>query len=288
MNKISTLLTIKKLAEDIQKLYDTDPRNLTFNAIIHGPLKTGKTSLLRTCPKPVFVHSFDPYGTLVLQDMIKTGEVLVDTRFEKEDPFKPKACRLWEDEFNFLYRKDFFSHVGTFAIDSMTTWAQVIMYEVIRRAAEKKKDREVGGAPQENDWLPQMAFIENYMRKFLSLPCHCILLGHSDQPKDREGNATGDLGIMITGKLRERVPALFSEIYYLRIKDYKAETRELLTKSVYGIQAGSRLGRGGKLNKEEPPNIKKILDKVGIDSGDKPLFGDLKEESETSTNNKED
>lgn len=278
MIKISTLLSIKKHAAEIKKMYDEDPRNLTFNAIVHGPIKTGKTSLLRTCPKPIFVHSFDPGGTLVLRDMIDKGEVLVDTRFEKEDPFAPKACRLWEDEFNYLYRKDFFSHVGTFAIDSMTTWAQVVMYEVIRRAAKVKKDREVGGAPQENDWLPQMAFIENYMRKFLSLPCNCVLLGHSDQPKDREGNAVGDLGIMITGKLRERIPALFSEIYYLRIKDYKAETRELLTKPVYGIQAGSRLGRGGKLNKEEPPDIKAIMKKCGLDTTDKPLFKDLKEE----------
>lgn len=259
-------------------MYDEDPRNLTFNAIIHGPIKTGKTSLLRTCPKPVFVHSFDPGGTLVLRDMIEKGEVLADTRFEKEDPFNPKACRLWEDEFNYLYRKDFFSQVGTFAIDSMTTWAQVIMYEVIRRAAKKKKDREVGGAPQENDWLPQMAFLENYMRKFLSLPCHCILMGHSDQPKDREGNATGDLGIMITGKLRERIPALFSEIYYLRIKDYKTEKRELLTKPVYGIQTGSRLGYGNRLEKEEPADIKAIMKKCGLDIKDKPLFKDLEEE----------
>ena len=292
MIKLSTLLTIKKLAQEIKDLYDSDPRNLTFNAIIHGPIKTGKTSLLRTCPKPVFVHSFDPNGTLVLQDMIKTGEVLVDTRFEKEDPFKPTACRLWEDEFNYLYRKDFFSQVGTFAIDSMTTWAQIVMYEVIKRASltpkGKKAGRETGDAPQENDWLPQMAFIENYMRKFLSLPCHCILLGHSDQPKDREGNPVGDLGIMITGKLRERVPALFSEIYYLKIKDYKTETRELLTKPVYGVQAGSRLGFGGKLNKEEPPDIKAIMKKVGIDPTDKPLFGELKEEESETSTNKED
>lgn len=290
---MSTLLTIKKQAEEIKRMYDEDPRNLTFNAIIHGPIKTGKTSLLRTCPKPVFVHSFDPNGTIVLRDMIEKGEILVDTRFEKEDPFKPATCRLWEDEFNYLYRKDFFKHVGTFAIDSMTTWAQTVMYEVIRRAVlspkGKKAGRQNGEAPQENDWLPQMAFIENYMRKFLSLPCHCILLGHSDQPKDREGNAKGDLGIMITGKLRERVPALFSEIYYLKIKDYKKETRELLTKPVYGIQVGSRLGSEGKLNKEEPPDIKKIMDKCGLDTSDKPLFKDLEEDvintEPTTTNN---
>lgn len=281
---MSTLLTIKKQAEEIRRMYAEDPRNLTFNGIIHGPIKIGKSSLLRTCPKPLFVHSFDPYGTLVLRDLEEKGEALLDTRFEVEDPFNPKACRLWETEFNSLYRKGFFKHVGTFAIDSMTTWAQTAMYEVIRRAAKAKKNREVGGAPQENDWLPQMAFIENYMRKFLSLPCHCILLGHSDQPKDREGNPAGDLGIMITGKLRERVPALFSEIYYLRMKNFKEETRELLIKPVYGIQVGTRLGRDGKLDKIEPPDIKAIMTKCGLDASDKPLFKDLKDEEEGPEN----
>lgn len=277
---MSSLLRIKQEAAKIKKMYEEDPRNETFNCITHGPIKVGKTSLLRTCPKPIFVHSFDPGGTDVLKDMIATGEVLADTRFEHEDPFNPKACRLWEDSFNYLYQKHFFDHVGTFAIDSMTTWAQTIMYEVIRRASLKKKDRSSGEAPREQDWLPQMAFIENYMRKFLSLPCHCILLGHSDQPKDREGNASGDLGIMITGKLRERVPALFSEIYYLRIKDFKSETRELLVKPVYGIQVGTRLGNGGKLDKTEEPDIKKIMKKVGLDATDKPLIHELEIKTE--------
>lgn len=283
---MSTLLTIRKQAEEIKKLYEEDPRSLTFNAIVYGSLKVGKTSLLRTCPKPVLIHSFDPSGTLVLRDLIDKGEVLADTRFEREDPFKPTACRLWEDSFNYLYRKDFFSHVGTFVIDSMTTWNQVIMYEVIARAAKAKKNREVGGSPQEQDWLPAMSFIENYMRKFLSLPCHCILLGHADQQKDRDGNIIGDLGILTFGKLRERVPALFSEIYYLRMKDYKKETRELLTKPTYGIQCGSRLGFGGKLDKTEPPDIKKIMKKCGLDISDKPLFKDLEEEQETETETK--
>jgi len=282
---MSSLLRIKKEAEKIRRMYEEDPRNATFNAIIHGPIKVGKTSLLKTCPKPILVHSFDPGGTDVLKDMIATGEVLADTQYESEDPFKPKSCRLWEDSFNYLYQKNFFDHIGTFAIDSMTTWAQVIMYEVIRRAALKKKDRNPGEAPREQDWLPQMAFIENYMRKFLSLPCNCILLGHSDQPKDREGNATGDLGIMITGKLRERVPALFSEIYYLRMKDFKAETRELLVKPVYGIQVGTRLGSGGKLDKIEEPDIKKIMKKVGLETSDKPLIHKLETETETKLKN---
>lgn len=281
---MSTLLTIKKRAEEIKKMYDEDPRNDSFNCIVHGPIKTGKTSLLKTCPKPVLVHSFDPGGTDVLKDMISTGEILADTRFEAEDPYKPSAFLLWEAEFNDLCRKEFFKHVGTFAIDSMTTWAQTIMYQVIKRAAMspkgRKAGRKTGEPPQQQDWMWQMAAIENYMRKFLSLPCNCILLGHSDQPKDADGNPTGDLGIMITGKLRERVPALFSEIYYLKIKDYKKETRELLTKPVYGIQVGTRLGSEGKLNKEEEPDITKIMKKVGLSTTNKPLFNELPTEEE--------
>jgi len=277
---MSSLLTIKKEAEKIKRMYEEDPRNQTFNCIIHGPIKVGKTSLVKTCVKPVLIHSFDPGGTDVLKARIASGEILANTSFEKEDPFKPMACQLWEDDFNNLYRRGFFNHIGTYVIDSMTTWAQVIMYEVIRRAAAKKKDRSCGDHPRKQDWMPQMAFIENYMRKFLSLPCHCILMGHSDQPTDDEGSPTGDKGIMITGKLRERVPALFSEIYYLRMKDFKKETRELLVKPTYGIQVGTRLGNGGKLDKTEPPDIKAIMRKVGLDTTNKPLFKNLKDEEE--------
>lgn len=281
---MSTLLKIQKEAEDMRRRYAENPRNDSFNLIVHGPIKTGKTSLLRTCRFPLLVHSFDPNGTVVLRDLEASGDAILDTRFEEEDPYAPTAARLWEKEFLYLRRIGFFNHVGTYAIDSMTTWSQCIMYEVIKLAAgkaSKVKPREIGGAPQEQDWLPQMQFIENYMRLFLSLPCDCILLGHSDQPKDRDGNAVGDEGLMITGKLRQRIPALFSEIYYLRIKDFKTGERELLTQPTYGIQAGSRLsGKEGLLDKYEPADIKKIMKKVGLSTADKPRIADIKESEE--------
>ena len=279
MSNKDMLLKIKDQALKIQKQYESNPRTQSFNAIIHGPIKVGKTSLAKTCPAPVLIHSFDPGGTDPLRAEIATGQVIADTRFEEENPYAPQACRLWEEEFNRLRRMGFFSHVGTFIIDSMTTWAQVIMYEVIRRAHVKKPaKRVIGGSPQQDDWLPQMQFIENYMRLFLSLPCPCILMGHSDQPKDQDGNILGDEGIMITGKLRQRVPALFSEIYYMRIKNYQTGERELLTQPTYGIQTGSRLGSGGKLNKTEEPNIKNIMKKVGLDPSDKPMLDELVKE----------
>jgi len=153
------------------------------------------------------------------------------------------------------------------------------MYEVIRQAVKDfPKKRKLGTQPYEQDWLPQMQHIENYVRKFLSLPCDCILLGHSEYPKDRDGKIVGDLGLMLTGKLKERIPILFSEIYYLRIKSYQTGERELLTQPDYQIMAGSRLGAGGKLDKYEKPDFKHILRKVGMDTADRPLFKDMVEE----------
>lgn len=280
---MSTLLQIKKRAEELQKMYQESPTTNCFNVIIHGNPKSGKTHMLKTCRKPVLIHSFDPGGADVLRDEIEKGEIIVDSRFENEDPYAPSAFRLWKDEFNSLKKEGFFNHVGTYVIDSMTTWAQVIMYDVIREAVKKAPNkRSMGSQPYENDWLPQMQYIENHMRMFLALPCDCILLGHSELPTDRDGNVIGDLGLMVTGKLKKRLPALFSEIYYLRIKDFKSGERELLTQPDYcdgcKVMAGTRIGSGGKLNKYEKPDFKYLLNKVGMDASDKPLFKDLKDE----------
>ena len=88
---------------------------------------------------------------------------------------------------------------------------------------------------------------------------------------------------MITGRLKERIPALFSEIYHLSIKDYKSEERQLLTRPKYRIMAGTRLGRGGLLDEYEKPDIKAILEKVGMSdiAKDKPSFNELEKMEET-------
>lgn len=274
-----SLLSIKKTAEDLKNLYESNPTTNRFNVIIHGDIKSGKTTMLKTCRLPILIHSFDPGGTDVLKDEIEAGKVLVDKRFETDDPYAPTAFRMWMDELARLIKMDFFSHVGTFVIDSVTTWSQIIMYEVIRQAVKANpKKRTIGSQPYENDWLPQMQYIENYMRKFLALPCDCVLLGHSEYKMDRDNNIIGDLGLMITGKLRTRVPALFSEVYYLKIKNYQTGERELLTQPDYQIMAGTRLGAGGKLLKYERPDFKHILRKVGMSVEDRPLFKDIKDD----------
>lgn len=270
------LTRIMANATRISKFYEEDPRTQTFNAIIYGPPKVGKTHIIRTCPGPILVHSFDPGGTIVLEDDIKSGKTIVDTRFEVDDPLAPKAFLMWEKEMNQLIKDRFFDHVGTYVLDSMTTWSQCIMYEVIKKGAiASKGKRKVGGHPRKQDWMPQMSDIENWMRKFVGLPCNCVLLGHDDLPTNEDGEPIDDRRLMITGKLSKKVPALFDEVYYMGIKNTVTGERSLQTQPKNRVSAGSRLGRGGKLDTFEEPDITKILKKVGRPFADKPFFKDL-------------
>lgn len=256
-------LDIKAEAEKLRTMYAEDPRRHTFNAIVYGGSGTGKTSLLRTCRKPVLVHSFDPGGTKVLRDEIDSGSILVDTRFENEDPRNPTSFKRWDDEYHRLRSGNFFDSIGTFAIDSVTTWSQCAIYAVLKKAGR------AGGSPQQNDWLPVMAMLENALRDFVSLPCDCVLIGHDDVTKDE---ATGKMyvGLMIVGKLSRRIPLLFDEIYCAQTKETsKGIEYHLLTRATGTYQARSRLGKGGELDTYEKPDMKNILKKVGMNYGDK-------------------
>jgi len=92
---------------------------------------------------------------------------------------------------------------------------------------------------------------------------------------------------MVTGKLKKRVPAIFDEVYFMHIASSVKGTRKLQTQPKNRINAGSRLGHGGKLLEQEDPDIKAILKKVGYPYEDKVLFKDMvvEEAVATSTTN---
>lgn len=272
---MTDVINIRVEAEKLRKMYDEDPHTKSFNAIIYGATGSGKTSLLRTARMPLHVDSFDPGGCKVLRgeailngvkcpDEYKKGNIIIDSRFEVEDPMIPSAAQKWDDEFHRRKSMEYFERIGTYAIDSMTTWAQCIMYDVLKKAGR------TGGTPQKNDWLPQMTVIEKCMRSFLTLPCDCVLIGHEDIDKDEP---TGRImaRLLITGKLATRIPALFDEIYHADTKETSTGIQyQLLTRKTGIYQACSRLSNMGQLDTYEVPNIKNILKKAGYNYSDKP------------------
>ncbi len=268
--RLDIVVEVNKLKE----LYAKRGRK-KFNALVYGQKGSGKTTLFSTCRKPVFIDSFDPGGTIVLRDEIEAGDIIIDTRWENEDPRSPIVWDEWERTFRERLRGGFLDAFATYGVDSFTTMSQAAMNSVL-----KSRGR-AGGVPQtgsgsDNDYVGQMLKLENALALMFSIPCDLLLICHPESEKDEiTGSVT--IGPMITGKAKIRIPLLFDELYFAKgeaVKDgvkYTLQTR--LTKQV---MASSRLARKGLLEMHEEPNIKLILKKAGYPTEDLPRAWEVK------------
>jgi hypothetical protein len=269
-------LDIKKEFEEIRRMYSSQTQQKTFNALVYGDFGAGKTRLGKTCRLPVHIDSFDPGGTKSLQDEIRgektdiktdpyqsTGKIFADTRFEVEDPMKPTSFELWDKEYHRRKRDGYFDAIGTYVVDSATTWANAAMNVILKKAGR------LGGPPFQQDYLPAMSMIENAIKDMTTLPCDVILTAHLDVDKDE---ATGKMfvGPLFVGKLKQRIPLLFDELYCAQIKKSAAGDQYiLLTRSDGIFKARTRLGREGRFDAVEKPDIKALLKKAGYSIEDK-------------------
>jgi hypothetical protein len=104
----------------------------------------------------------------------------------------------------------------------------------------------------------------------MTLPCDVILTAHLDVDKDE---ATGRMfvGPMFVGKLKQRIPILFDELYCMQTKNTSTGiVYSLLTRSDGIFKARTRLGKGGLFETNEKPDIKALLKKAGYLTEDKP------------------
>ncbi len=250
----------------VRERYAEDSRTRAFNALIYGRPGTGKTFSLRSAVKPVLIHSFDPGGSLCLRQWIDKGEILVDSRFEKEDAKSPSSYEEWEQEFNRLRTSSFFDHIGTYVIDSVTTWSESLMNSIL------KKRGHLDEVPQIKEYLIQMFTIRDVMKICTGLPCNFIAIAHLDFIKDEEsGRAV--TGPMVTGKMSEKLPLLFDEVYVALAKEKPSGIEySFLTENSGYYLARSRLSEGTKLKRYEEPDIRAILHKTGFPVQDKPLI----------------
>ena len=264
------ILEVQKSVKELQSLYNEDPRQESFNALILGEHGSGKTYLLRTCRLPIHIDSFDPGGTKSIQDMIKSGKAVADVRYEAEDPETPSAFRDWKEIMKKRIKSGYFNYFGTYVLDSSTTWSDAIMNNILKLA-------NLAGKPPRwaHDYVPQKVEIRNWVGKMLALPCDFIMTGHLEGKKD-EVSGGMSYRFMTTGKGVVTLPLLFDELYVMDPKETSAGVEyRILTKSTGRHIARSRLAKGGLLEKYEEPNIKKILKKAGLSTNDKPLISEL-------------
>ena len=183
------------------------PAQESFNILLYGPVGTGKSTILSTCRQPVYIASFDPGGTKlpVLEQMEKDGLAFLDTEYELEDMKRPKALAAFEKTYDKMEREGVFDSIGTFAIDSLTTFGDALMNYILKR------ENRAGTTPQIQDYLVQQTMLQQMFRKMCALPCDFVVTGHISTDKDE---VTGRMvtSLLIPGKAAAKVPVLFDEV----------------------------------------------------------------------------
>lgn len=263
-------LDIRKAAEEIRSMYKDARTSKYFRALIFGDVGTGKTTLLKTCPKPIHVDSFDPGGTTSIRKQIEEGWIIADVRYEDEDPKDPKALKLYDEILDKRIAEGYFNYFGTYALDSLTTFGDAGLNYIL------KKNGRPGGIPQagkgsDNDYVKQQSAIEPILRKLLNLPCHVIFIAHPDM-RESDTTKVKSIGPKVYGQLATKLPLLFSEIYCAQAKEVQNGIEySLLTRQTGYWRCRSRLAATGKIDMYETQDIKKLLAKADFDNSDKPM-----------------
>ena len=261
-----SFLNAKLMAKELAEKYKTDVRQQTFNLLLLGEMGSGKTFLARTARKPIHIDSFDPGGSKGLEDLIKKGDIIVDSRYESEKPMEPFAFTEWKAVMTSRVREGYFNHIGTYLLDSSTSWSKAIMNSILKKAGIP------GTAPRfTKDYTPQKIAIENSIYECLSLPCDFILTGHLETFCDESDGGKVRFRYMTTGKGALVIPTLFDEVWVMEPKSTSGGVEyRILTQNTGTYTCRSRMAKDGLLDQYEKADIKAILKKVKKDAEDKP------------------
>ncbi len=277
--KDPNFLEIKKHALEVRNSYAERSQTGKINILNIGRPGTGKTRLALYSPKPVHIDVFDRGGekTEVLQPLIERGEIIVDTSFQRDSWKDPYAFRSWEAKIEKRIRMGYFDCIGTYMLDSATTFADSMIYAILKKGGDKRGSRQ-GQLPERQDYHMQQYTMVDYFNLLMDLPCHVIVNGHvvilqeGGDSKDRYADTgTYETGILLAGKASFKTPLAFDEKYIAR---YIGNRYVLQTKTDGKWHAETRVGET-KFEQFEEPNLYKLLEKAGLDFADKPLLSEL-------------
>lgn len=204
--------------------------NLTdhTSVLLIGGIGTGKTSQYRTLPGRGFIYIFDPNALASLKnadieyeqfspDLLDINVKPLSSKKSADkfiEPKEPVTYARFEEHLDaFLdnaldgsqgYRGiDDFDWIG---LDSFTTFSDAVMDRVLYL-----NDR-LGKHPEQADWTAQMTTVQNVVRTLASRKRLIVCTAHEEMRQEEE---TGKVYFqpVLTGRLRLRIPALFSDIF---------------------------------------------------------------------------
>lgn len=218
----------------------------------------------------------DPGGSTSLGTFADRDDVVV-VDFSGDDPKDPTQ---YEALSKFIYEMKadkVWDQIGTVALDSITTFSDILMNAILAangRVDKGSRERlshgkgSVVAIPELRDYQLQMEKIADTIGYLSSISSDFICIGHVEMSRD-EVSGRMFAAPMVTGKLSQKLPILFDEIYISQV-DAKRDSADyyFLTGPEGIYQARSRLNYNGQLDTREKPDFKNILRKAGLDSND--------------------
>lgn len=201
---------------------------------IMGTTGAGKTSQFLTLPGKKFVYIFDPNALITLQGHdVDYEEFLVDqlnlnvTSLKKDVGDKKGKHTLsttytqWEEDYESKLASGFFNDYDWVGMDSFTTFSDLVMDRVLAINGRG------GQWPQQDDYGPQMNTISNVVRTMTAMGKGLYFTGHTELIKDELSGRVFNQPVM-TGRLKVKLPLLFSEILYMEAREGKEHTEYML------------------------------------------------------------
>lgn len=259
-------LDIQKEIAEIQRMYAEDPTQKTFNLLLTGEMGMGKTHIVSTARRPIHIDSFDPGGTKIspLRKGIEEGWAYIDTRFEREDPMKPSVGDLWIKEMDRREKLGYFAHLGTYVIDSFSSWQAALMNKQLKGAG-------ISGQPPRftHDYMPVKTWIYNFIRRIMAFPCDFIITGHLKADRD-EASGRIIMRLLAIGDSNVVLPTLFDEVWVAVAKDgASGPSYSILTSPKSFHLARTRIG-SMIFSQNEDPDIFKLMQKAKLNPQHKP------------------
>lgn len=192
--------------------------------LMAGPIGAGKTAGFLTLPGKKFAYLFDPNAVLTLQGhdvdyeeflpddvSLKLTSLSKDTQARQKNDRRPdpkagaELYWQWEKDFEQKCDDGFFDSYDALLFDSSTTLLDMIMDGVLAINGR------AGQWPNMDDYGPQMLAFTNIVRRAASLGKIIYFTAHTEMRQDDVSKRIQQ-EFMLTGKLRSKIPLLFSEV----------------------------------------------------------------------------
>lgn len=268
---------VKKKFSEASEMYEKKQSEGFLRLCLYGMSGTGKTRSLLHARKPVFVHQFDPSGTRLveLRSSIESRDIIVDDSYESGTG---EDFGRWATEFESLYDQGFFQHVGTYCLDSLTTWSLSLMNWILQhepvgeKITTRKKTLGIRPTAELRDYMMQQNIGIEFLIKMCGMPCDFIATAHTQVKVDQEGKELSR-GLSVPGQFGDKALNIFPEKWLTIMKNTsKGDSYFYRVTPYMGYPASTKIltneqkGTDGEVE----PNIKKLLGEAGFDCSDKP------------------